>query len=205
MKTILAAIAVCLLASSLAIAQDTRVAVSVNHRGNDQVGQQVAAALKQAIRGSKSFRFVYDEVAPSFPRIVAYLATINVDKDTGASAISTTLSYDSFDIRGRGIYLTSLVQYCTRLSVETCAKGILPYLDATVESFLPFDKFGLVNSPSSLGTKDRRMERYTTPHRGTAPDLLSHRRHSLPARVHLVPQIPNPLSSALSLLRPRSV
>lgn len=69
-----------------------------------------------AIRGSKSFRFVYDEVAPSFPRIVAYLATINVDKDTGASAISTTLSYDSFDIRGRGIYLTSLVQYCTRLT-----------------------------------------------------------------------------------------
>ena len=37
MKTILAAIAVWLLASSLAIAQDTRVAVSVNHRGNDQV------------------------------------------------------------------------------------------------------------------------------------------------------------------------
>ncbi|HLN98597.1 MAG TPA: hypothetical protein VK208_09070 [Pyrinomonadaceae bacterium] len=134
MKTILAAIAVWLLASSLAIAQDTRVAVSVNHRGNDQVGQQVAAALKQAIHGSKSFRFVYDEVAPSFPRIVAYLVTINVDKDTGASAISTTLSYDSFDIRGRGIYLTSLVQYCTRLSVETYAKGILPYLDATVES-----------------------------------------------------------------------
>jgi hypothetical protein len=134
MKKILGGIAVWLLASSLAIAQDTRVAVSVNHRGNDQVGQEVASALKQAIRGSKSFRFVDDEVAPSFPRIVAYLATINADTDTGASAISTTLSYDSFDIPGRGIYLASLVQYCTRLSIETCAKGILPYIDASVES-----------------------------------------------------------------------
>ena len=134
MKTILAAIAVWLLVSSLAIAQDTRVAVSVNYRGNDQVGQQVASALRQAIRESKSFRFVYDEVTPSFPRIVAYLVSVNADTNTGASAISTTLSYDSFDIPGRGIYLSSLVQYCSRLSVETCAKGILPYLDAVNES-----------------------------------------------------------------------
>ena len=37
-----------------------------------------------------------------------------------------------------------------------------------------------ISSPSSLGTKDRLMERYTMRRCGTEPDLLSHHRHSRP-------------------------
>ena len=62
-----------------------------------------------------------------------------------------------------------------------------------------------ISSPSSLGTKDRLMERYTMRRCGTEPDLLSHHRHSRPERVCPVTQLPSPMLSALSLLRPKSV
>jgi hypothetical protein len=75
MKAILA-IVVLLLAGSLAQAQDTRIPVAVSHAGAEGVGGQIAVALKEAIRGSSSFRLVDDEVSPEFARIVVHLTSV---------------------------------------------------------------------------------------------------------------------------------
>lgn len=79
-----------LLISSFALAQDTRIPVAVLHTGDDQVGQQLAFALKEAIRGSYSFRFVDHEPIPSFPRIVVHLLSVKTSSEL-ASAISEAL------------------------------------------------------------------------------------------------------------------
>jgi len=130
MKTILA-IALWLLASSLAMAQDTRVPVAVSQAGDDQVGTQVALALKVAIRESRSFRLVDHEQAPSFPRIVIYLVSV-AGSETG-SAISEAIVYDSAYISGPGMFLNLTVQICGRDRVESLAKIILPNIAMALE------------------------------------------------------------------------
>ena len=132
MKAVLV-IAFWLLASSLAAAQDRPIRVSVFHQGSDQVGQQVALALTEAIRASASFRFVEHEIAPRLPRIVVYLVSVDADVNRVSTAISSVVVYDHVSIPGFGIFLLSGVQSCGRDRVETCVKLILLNIDSMVE------------------------------------------------------------------------
>ena len=126
--------AIWLLASSLALAQDTRIRVAVSHSGDDKGGQQLAFALKDAIRGSRSFRLVDHEIGPTSPRIVVYLVSINSDANGVNTAISNAIIYDHVSIPGWGIILSLGVQSCSQDRVETCAKEILPNIDSGVEA-----------------------------------------------------------------------
>ena len=127
------AIAVWLLTSSLAGAQDGQVRLSVFHQGSDQVGQQVAFVLTEAIRESRSFSLVDREIAPRSPRIVVYLASVDADVNRVSAAISNAIIYDHVSIPGFGIFLFSGVQSCDQDRVETCAKLILLNIDSSVE------------------------------------------------------------------------
>jgi hypothetical protein len=131
MKAILA-IAVWLLASPIALAQDTRLPVAVVHYGDDQVGQQVAYALEDAILESESFRLVDHEREPSFPRIVVYLVSVSIGTEF-ASAISETFVYGSRWSRGNGIYIAASITACGQNWVALCAETILSHTDHAVE------------------------------------------------------------------------
>ena len=131
MKAILA-VAVWLLASPIALAQDTSIPVAVVHYGDDQVGQQVAFALEEAISESESFRLVKHEQTPSVPQIVVYLVSVNVGTEF-ASAISETFVYDSRWSEGNGIYIAASITACGQNWVALCAETILSYIDHAVE------------------------------------------------------------------------
>lgn len=119
-----------------AIAQSNKIPVAVNHIGNDSVGQGVAFALKEAIRGSQALRFVDHEPTPSTPRIVVYISTLSVqEKENISSALSYSIAYDSSEFPALGALLTSIAGICGRRETETCAKNFLVRIDRTLEQF----------------------------------------------------------------------
>ena len=137
MKTLRWATFLLLLASGFSFAQSKKVPVAVTHSGDDSVGEGIAFALKEAVRGSQSFRLVDDEVAPKQPRIVVHMVSIDTDeypRQRGlSSSIATVIVFDSIETPGFGIYLTMLVQYCGRDKIDPCAKTILPKIDREIE------------------------------------------------------------------------
>jgi hypothetical protein len=153
--------AIWLLASSLALAQDPRIPVAVSHSGHDKVGQQLAFALKEAIRGSRSFRFVDHEIGPTSPRIVVYLVSIDSDVSGVNAAISNAIIYDHVSIPGWGIILSLGVQSCSQDRVETCAKEILPNINSGVEAL----RKGWPDLWRSLVTDEDRYTEEQTPER----------------------------------------
>ena len=132
MKAALLIIVIWLVASSIALAQETRVPVAVVHYGDDQVGQQVVFALEAAILESDSFRLVNDEPVPSFPRIVVYLVSVNTGTEF-TSAISETFVYDSRWLAGNRIYIAASITACGLNWVVLCAETILSYIDDAVK------------------------------------------------------------------------
>ena len=109
-----------------------KIPVAVFHRGDDQVGQQVAFALKEAIRRSQSFRYVDWDRNANTARIVVYL--VSVGSQGVSSAISQVIVYDDKSIAAPGIFLYSAVSQCGRDKTEWCANAILPDIDQAVES-----------------------------------------------------------------------
>lgn len=110
-----------------------RIPVSVAHKGDDLAGKQLAFALKEAVRGSRSFRFVNEEGAPATPRIDVHLLSVASDLDRVTTAIAYTSAYDHASIPASGILLNAGVNVCGRDRIESCAKGILPGIDWAVE------------------------------------------------------------------------
>lgn len=112
-----------------------KIPVAVDHTGDDQVGQQVAFALKEAIRRSQSFRYVDHDRNANTARIVVYLVSLEsyVGSRAVSSAISQSFVYDDESIAARGIFLYSGVMECGRDKTESCANAILPDIDRAVE------------------------------------------------------------------------
>src|SRR5262245_5422851 len=119
-----------LLVPAICMAQAKRIPVAIGHSGNDSVGQGVAFALKEAIRGSQSISFVDYETLPKKPTIVVNLVSVESYSEKGvSSAIGVTVIYDSPEMPGLGIYLSSSVLHCGKDRVESCGKNILPNID----------------------------------------------------------------------------
>ena len=112
-----------------------KIPVAIDHTGDDQVGQQIAFALKEAIRRSQSFRYVDHDPTPQTARILVYLVSVESYATSRAvsSAISKVFVYDDKSIAGGGIYLNSGVMECGRDKTEWCANAILPDIDRAVE------------------------------------------------------------------------
>jgi hypothetical protein len=131
MKTLRWAILLLVLVPTLCLAQAAKkIPVSVSHDNDDQVGRSFAFALKEAIRGSQSFKLVDDEVTT--PRIVVHLVSVGSSEQQLSSAIAIVFVYDSLKMPAAGAYISSSV-LCGRDRVEYCAKSTLPPIDHAVE------------------------------------------------------------------------
>jgi len=137
MKTAIAVLFI-LFAPFVALPQMTKkIPVAVSHDESDQVGQSVYFALKEAIRASQSFRFVDHEEAPTTPRLVVYLVSMdeNLSGTKGtSSAIAITIVYDSEPIPVRGAYISSGIMTCGRGKIDWCVKNTLVSVDQAVEA-----------------------------------------------------------------------
>src|SRR5687768_13552605 len=103
------------LAPGICIAQSKKIPVAVSHDGSDSVGQGVAFALKESLRGSQSFRFVNYEPAPTMPTIVVQMTSVDISlgsANNNASAIAVIILYDSSAVPAGGAYITSAVAAC---------------------------------------------------------------------------------------------
>jgi len=120
-------LAILFLSVCFAFAQNPkRIPVSVLHSGDDQIGQRYAFALKEAIRRSQSFKFVNYESMPTSPRLVVYLSSVDSFTDKGvSSAIALSIAYDSSEVAGQGILLSTNVINCGRTMVDTCVQNDL--------------------------------------------------------------------------------
>ena len=99
--------------------------------GDDTVGQQVGFELKEAIRGSQSFRLIAGEGV--WPRITIIMVSTSSAPSSGPSSISYSFLYDSLKMPMRGAFVTSTVQICSRQNAQGCARAILANIDDALE------------------------------------------------------------------------
>lgn len=114
-----------------------KIPVAVDRISNDQVGQSLYFALKEAIRASQSFTYVDHDDGPISPRIVVYLVSADdsVSEAKGeSSSIALSIVYDSITSPVRGAYINTTIMQCGRNKIDVCAKGTLEYIDRAVES-----------------------------------------------------------------------
>ena len=134
MKLLRTGVFLCLLLPAICVAQSKKIPVAVNHEGEDSIGQAVAFALKEALRGSQGFVFV--ETNAKTPRIMIVAqsvgALVTPLKDR-VSAIAYSIIYYRPKAPGVGIFLGIKVQSCGPEIIEFCAKQILPSIDQAVD------------------------------------------------------------------------
>lgn len=121
------------LAFCLPVASQAKYPVEVRHSGDDQVGVRYVFELREAIRASNSMRLVDQS---NEPRIKVSVVTVDSDRNnTGVAAgIATTVVYDSMDIPLNGAHMTTLVQVCGEQRVAGCARGLLSWIDSSVNT-----------------------------------------------------------------------
>ncbi len=120
-------------------AQESKLSLSVEHSGQDSVGQRLAFALREAIRQSAGYRLV--PVSGSLFRID--LVTLDPDRSSGnwtAAAITYSmrndLPLDKTDPQTwYPIYLSTKVIISGSSRVDEQAKSILAGLDQEVEEY----------------------------------------------------------------------
>ena len=134
MKTLSWLFVLYLFLPSIAVAQSKKIPVGVSHEGDDSVGQGVAFALKEAIRGSQGFVLV--ETNAKTPKIVIVAESVEalvVPLKGRASAIAYSIIYYRTKGPGAGIFLGIKVQSCGPEIIESCAKQILPAVDQATD------------------------------------------------------------------------
>ena len=119
--------------SSFAIAQKVPIALSATVAEDDQVGRQLIFEIKEAIRGSNSFRLI-DETDPVFPRLSVSAVAEAADVNRVSTAVSFSYAYDDRYLPLNGLFIIGSVQVCGRDTVKSCARSALSYIDAAIES-----------------------------------------------------------------------
>ncbi len=134
MKLLRMGVFLCLLLPAICVAQSKKISVAVNHAGEDSIGQAVAFALKEAIRGSQGFVLV--ETNAKTPRIMIVSQSVEAlvaPQKNRVSAIAYSIIYYRTKTPGVGIFLGINVQSCGPEIIEFCAKQILPAIDRAVD------------------------------------------------------------------------
>lgn len=123
-------------------ADDNKISIDVNHSGEDNIGQRLAFALREAVRESSGYQLT------SGPSAIIRVLLVTLDPDrsaqnrgkwTVASVVITMRNFNPF-IDGEPqtwypIYLTSSVVTSGSYRVEETAKSILAMVDAAVEEY----------------------------------------------------------------------
>lgn len=109
-----------------------KIPVEVTHSGRDNIGRQFAFELRDALRGSNSFRLVEGESKE--PRIVISVVSLSVeDTDNRSSALSISKVVDAHTIPVNGIYITSGVRIVGANRVKTSAGALPAEIDEAVD------------------------------------------------------------------------
>lgn len=119
---------------AIATAQSKKIPVAVEHTNRDLVGQGVAFALKDAIRGSNSF-FLIDSGEIMRPRIVVKL--LSSETPANASMFAVAFVYENIQTPG-GILLRLSIGFSDRDQIDPAAKAMLPTIDQAVEHLKEF-------------------------------------------------------------------
>lgn len=141
MRNILFAI-VLALAFVTASAQDDKVAVSVAHSGEDNIGKRLAFSLREAIRSSSGYKLVDQRDSGMTVKLI----TLDPERSAASSGnwtvASVTIVMRNFLPFERGnpqtwypIYMTSVVMTIGGQRTDEQAKSILATLDDALEEF----------------------------------------------------------------------
>ena len=124
------------------VAAPPKVSIAVNHTGDDSVGQTLAFAIREAIRGSHG----YELVAGAKAAFRISIVTLDPDK-SGQVPGSRTIAAMTFTARNTNlfndrwpqtwypIYLTTEISMTGAGRVDDQAKSILASLEAEIENY----------------------------------------------------------------------
>lgn len=123
-------------------ADDTKVTVAVSHSGDDNVGQELAFALRETIRASNGYQLVSEESA------IITVSLVTLDPEVaGSSAGGWTVAsvaitmYNFLPFKEEDpqtwypIFLTSSVVTSGSYKTDETARSILATVDAAVEQY----------------------------------------------------------------------
>ncbi|WP_140637449.1 hypothetical protein [Methylibium rhizosphaerae] len=141
MQKLLCALAL-LLASTVALAQDAKIRVSVTHSGEDAVGKRLAFSLREAVRSSSGYQLV----GPEESGLEVKLITLDPETSPRSSSVWTVASativmtnFLPYEKRNPQtwypIYMTSVVMTVGANRTDEQAKSILATLDDSLEKF----------------------------------------------------------------------
>lgn len=102
----------------------------------DNVGQIYVFNLKEAIRGSQSFRLIEDNKQRPYIRVSI---TTRDAMSGNSSAIGYALAYDSSTTAMAGILISSGVQTCGRQVTAPCAQDLLPWIDRAIDQLRQYE------------------------------------------------------------------
>ncbi len=136
MKNFFLSMLILLLAPSICPAQTTKkIPVAVAQFGDDQVGQAMALALKEAIHGSQNLFLV--EHNSNRPRMSVFLHSVDTEANKKikglASAIAEVILYHSPETPMGGIFITVNILICGNEQIENCAVSRLPQIHQAAE------------------------------------------------------------------------
>jgi hypothetical protein len=117
-----------------------KISVSVRHSGDDNVGQRVAFAVREAVRSSHGYELV------SGPSALLRVYLVSLDPDRENDGHRTAISYvlamrnlnefrEGFPASWYPIYLTSGIVTCGTNRVQETAQSIVAKLDAALEVY----------------------------------------------------------------------
>lgn len=135
-------LALFLLTLTLTTHAQQKLTVMVTHSGDDSVGQRLAFAVREAIRGSNGYELLTGPLATFRIQIV----TLDPDKNRASSGLQTVAAI-TYTMRNTNsfietnphtwypIYLSSSVMVSGSTRVEEQAKSVLADLEAQIEEF----------------------------------------------------------------------
>jgi hypothetical protein len=116
---------------SASFAQNTQLPVEVHHVGDDPVGRSFAFELRDAVRGSNSFRLVDGDAQRV--RIVVNIVSVADVQTQSASAIAVATVVDGQAIPVNGLFVDAQVLYLGRSKTRQQATEMLGSIDRSAD------------------------------------------------------------------------
>jgi hypothetical protein len=132
---------VLLLIPSLATAQDTRPAVAVSHSGDDQVGRQLAYAIRERLGRSTLYRLIESRQSPAFTiSLVTLDDSVNGQGLASGVSVAYLVRNDLPFVSGNPqtwyeLLLEHTLHTVGRSRVELAANNIIANLDRSIADY----------------------------------------------------------------------
>lgn len=129
-------------ASSIAIAQDNKVKISLYHSGEDIIGKRLAFSIREVIRSSSGYRLVPTNEAGMEIRLTSLDPDTTNQKTGNWTVAAVAIVMTNFFPYEKGnpqtwypIYMTSVLMTVGTQRVEEQAKSILATVDEELEKY----------------------------------------------------------------------